>query len=227
VQKAGFNDYAHFTVAFFSTILGASLVLAAMVFAYNKYSNTNNVSNGSLVRLPLLEDESVYRFFLGKSWLGRIIALATMGAQISLLFIFVEGVEIDLSSDNVSLVYDWKCHRDQMDCTETADKTWEGWGAFVILMIAYLLKDLINGMKLIVLSQTIREDYRDKVRFFVGGVLLTAVTSFTLFVSSIYNYAIATSEFMSLVSKFVSSFLHHVQNSFIVFMLLDVQAMQK
>ena len=198
VQKVGFKSYAHFTVAFFASIFGASSALAAMVFVYNKYSNATNVSNGSSIHLPLFEEESVYRFFLGKSWLGWAIVLATMSAQLGLLFIFVRGAEIDVSSDEVSLVYDWKCHRDQIDCTETSDKDWEGWLAFGTLMTAYLLKDLINGVNMIVVSQTIWQDYYARVRFFVGGVMLTAVTSFTLFVSTIYNYAIATSEFLSL-----------------------------
>jgi hypothetical protein len=70
-----------------------------------------------------------------------------------------------------------------------------GWIVFVALMVAYVLKDSISGAKMIVLSAKQRHDINYRMRFFCGGVLLTGVTLFSLYVSTIYNIAIATSEY--------------------------------
>ena len=47
----------------------------------------------------------------------------------------------------------------------------------------------------ILLSGKEREDRLENLRFFIGGLSVTSITLFTLFVSTIYNDAIATSEF--------------------------------
>jgi hypothetical protein len=48
---------------------------------------------------------------------------------------------------------------------------------------------------MILLSGKEREDRLENLRFFIGGLSVTSITLFTLFVSTIYNDAIATSEF--------------------------------
>merc|ERR1712087_964408 len=60
-------------------------------------------------------------------------------------------------------------------------------------MIAHLLKDVINGTKLIVLSGTAQDPTNQKIRFFIGGTFLIIASSFTIYASTTYNWAIATS----------------------------------
>jgi len=122
------------------------------------------------------------------------------------LFVFVEGSEINLADDRwepcdakadcppstrsrltwmchwssllsrVDLVYSYKCPRDQDECDDTSDLTWQGWLVFAILMIAHLAKDIINGTKMIILSAKARHSSRQRARFFIGGTLLVSVT---------------------------------------------------
>ena len=97
--------------------------------------------------LEMIGNDSVYQFFLSKSWLGWAFALATMGVQIWMLFQFVKGAEFNLPDDNSDQVYTWVCPRDKAECENKADLDWQGWAVFVILMAAHLLKDIINGGK--------------------------------------------------------------------------------
>ena len=48
--------------------------------------------------------DSVYMFFLSNQVWGWLVALITMGAQIVILYVFVEGAEFDLSDDVSDLV---------------------------------------------------------------------------------------------------------------------------
>jgi len=205
VQKAGFTTYVQFSWVFLAILIATSCVLALSVYAYDKYKN-RELPRGSLRRpsvtnrdkkyaLSTLGDGSVYQFFLGTSITGWIIVLLTLATQVGMLFVFVEGAEVDLADDNVDLIYSWKCSRDQDDCRDTSDLTWRGWTVFGVLMATHLLKDLINGIKMIVLSAKERHETNTRARYFVGGTLMATVTSFTLYVSTIYNAAIATSKY--------------------------------
>ena len=122
------------------------------------------------------------------------------------LFVFVEGSEINLADDRwgpcdantdcppstrsrlpwmchwssflsrVDLVYSYKCPRDQDECGDISDLTWQWWLVFAILMIAHLAKDIINGTKMIIFSAKARHSSRQRAWFFIGGTLLASVT---------------------------------------------------
>ena len=144
--------------------------------------------------LDKIGDGSVYKFFLGKRVLGWLIAISTIGAQIWMLSIFVEGSKRDTSDGKVDMSYTWKCTRDKDECFDTNDLDWRGWIAFAILMASHLLTDAINGMKMIKHSTKQRHGRNARIRLFVGGTLLTFVTVFTTYVSTLYNQVIATSK---------------------------------
>ena len=72
-------------------------------------------------------------------------------------------------------------------------KNWRGWVCFGILMTAHLLKDIVNGSKLIVLSGKQRHSLKSRIRFFFGGMFTIATSLFALFVTTVYNQAIAAS----------------------------------
>ena len=86
----------------------------------------STLSRDDKYALSSLGAGSVYQFFLGTSIPGWIIVLLTLAVQMGMLFIFVDGAEIDLSKDNVDLVYSWKCTRDDIECSDTSDLDWKG-----------------------------------------------------------------------------------------------------
>ena len=69
--------------------------------------------------LDTIGRDSVYRFFLGKSWQGWSIALVILLSQVWVLFIFVEASELNLADDNKDLEFTWKCPRDENECRDT------------------------------------------------------------------------------------------------------------
>ncbi len=78
---------------------------------------------------------------------------------------FVESSERDVSDDKVDMVYFWKCTRDRDVCFSTYDLSWKGWLAIFIMMFTHLSKDVINGVKMILLSGKEWEDRLEKLRF--------------------------------------------------------------
>jgi len=104
-------------------------------------------------------------------------------------------------------VYTWKCSRDTDQCWDTADLDWQGWLAFTILMVAHILKDVINGAKVVVLSGKARHSIPTRIRLFVGGTILVTISVFTFYVSAIYNNAIATSNTEMIVNSVVILFI--------------------
>ena len=55
-------------------------------------------------------------------------------------------------------------------------------------MVAHLLKDGISGIKMINYSAKQRHQHSSKIRFFIGGTLLTMITAITTYVSTMYNW---------------------------------------
>ena len=139
-------------------------------------------------------EDTVYQFFVGKSKWGWSIAIATMVTQVLLLSVFVSGSKRDFTNSYIDVVYTWKCTRDKETCFDTSDLDWKGWLAFAVLMVAHLLKDGISGIKMINYSAKQRHQHSSKIRFFIGGTLLTMITAITTYVSTMYNLAIATSK---------------------------------
>ena len=200
------NESLFLVLQFIACFIGASSVLALGLIVYEMHRNRHNISVTRMQRrssitdqdlkylLDKIGDGSVYKFFLGKHVLGWLIAIATIGAQIWMLSIFVEGSKRDTSDGNVDMSYTWKCTRDKDECFDTNDLDWRGWIAFAILMASHLLTDAINGMKMIKHSTKQRHGRNARIRLFVGGTLLTFVTVFTTYVSTLYNQVIATSK---------------------------------
>ena len=204
VQSIGFSGYMEFTWVFFVALLAVCCLLALLSYAYDKRKNTrgqrtlhrqSTTDEDAKYAVNTIGHESVYQFLLGDNVWGWVIVLATILVQIGVLFVFVRGSEANLSTEGKSDVrYTWFCPRDVDKCTNDSDLDWRGWIVFGVLMIAYVLKDTISGAKMIILSAKQRHATNYRVRFFCGGVLLSAVTLFSLYVTTIYNIAIATSE---------------------------------
>merc|ERR1712194_330898 len=86
-----------------------------------------------------------------------------------------------------------KCPADLDGCRNTIGRGWMGWLAFAFLMVAHLLKDVIQGSKLIMLSGKTPQFWgKKKWGAFFGGMVLMITSLFVLYASTIYNNAIAT-----------------------------------
>ena len=88
--------------------------------------------------------------------------------------------EFDLSRE-VDLEYTWKCIPSGDVCTNTNDVTVNGWVTFVVLMAIFLLKDLVCGLKLIILAGKKRHPFSVRARFFCSGVICCCITVVRLF----------------------------------------------
>ena len=73
--------------------------------------------------------------------------------------------------------------------------------------------------KLIILSAKERHPHHRRVRFFFGGMFLSAVSLFTLFVSTIYNEAIATSNTEIIANSVIILFITDLDELFYCVMM--------
>ena len=165
------------------------------------------INRDRLDALDTIGNDSVYHFFLAKSMWGWAIALATMVLQIWMLFVFVGAAESSVSNNDSDLVFTWKCLRDRIDCVDKADVDGQGWAVFAIIMATHLSKDVINGTKMIVLAIRVGHGNRTRMRFLLGGLFLSTVMLFTLFVSILYNQAIATTNTEVIINAVVILFI--------------------
>ena len=85
----------------------------------------------------------------------------------------------------------WKCPRNSLECINESDLDWVGWLVFAILTVAHTAGDVINGLKLLILCGKRRHDNGTGARFFIAGLCLTFVSTFTVYTSTVYNSAIA------------------------------------
>merc|ERR1711957_19510 len=218
VATWGFVDYRDFTIYVFACVFGISVVIIVGSYIHDRFIKLRHLPSASLRELraqdtdsryaiDVIGDDSVYQLFLGNSILGWIVTLGTVYAQGWLLWTFVKAAEIDLSDDRSDLVYTYMCPRDNPECRNTGDLTEEGWIAFAILMGANILKDIIDGGKLIILSGKRRNSHLIRCRLFIGGTVLFMISIYTLYVSVIYNVAIATSNTEMIMNSVVIIFI--------------------
>jgi hypothetical protein len=178
------NEEAYFKVLTFITrFVGSACILALAIVACEKYQDCNTprtpIHSQSLTdrdyALEHLGEGSVYQSFLGTSKGGWLIITDTMVIQILILSIFVGASKKDFDC-KVDMVYTWKYTRDQEACFDTSYLDVKGWLAFAILMIAHLLKDGSNRLKMIKHSANKRHGRNVWVRLFIGGTLMLGGT---------------------------------------------------
>ena len=195
IELAGFESYAHFIWVFLLILLGyvCSIALASFIYDSKMSATQARPSNNKDEKYALdtIGKDSVYSFYLGKSWPGWVITLAVTAVQIAALFMFVRAAVKDFTSDRSDFQYSWKCPRNSIECTDESDLDWQGWALFVILMAAHVLKDIINGLKLLILCGKRRHGRRARMQYFIGGFFLTWIPLFAVYASTVYNIAIA------------------------------------
>ena len=175
---------------------------------------TRIVDRDAKYALDTIGSESVYSFFLSKSWFAWVTSFAVMGMQTWILTLFVDAAEMTFSDGNSDFVYSWRCPRNSTNCDNTEDQDLQGTVIFIILMISHLMKDIINGTKLILLCAKRRHSVHARIRFFVGGVSLVLITAFTVYASAVYNLAIARSNTDIVVNAVIILFIADIDEQF-------------
>jgi len=193
----GFSTLVHFIWVLVCLLLGYALVVvsAASLHDWRKPpTGVTSVDQDKKYALDSIGRDSVYSFILGKRTWCRVLALAVVVLQVVALYFFVHAAQKDFSNDSSAYAYKWKCPRDSLECEDDSDTTKVGWVIFTLLMAAHLLTDLINGMKLLIMSGQRRHGIHRRMSYFTGGLILTLVSAFAMYSSIVYNQAISTSD---------------------------------
>ena len=191
-KEAGLKNYS-----IFATVLFVVFIVLCFVFAISIYLFCFGFIAAEVESKPKLNEEeyastlrkickdSVYSYLVTDKPLGWLTAFATLGIQVGILGFFIIASEANLQNDKIDIEFTWKCPRDADVCDDKADLTNTGWAMFVLLMIAFLAKDFINGSKLLYHSSKVSHSGWSWRRFrcFLGGTSLFSITAFALYVS--------------------------------------------
>eukprot|EP00984_Skeletonema_dohrnii_P014363 scaffold6018_cov94-Skeletonema_dohrnii-CCMP3373.AAC.3 len=209
--------------SFAAVCLAGFIVLCCMtvllLYFVGKRKNRGNAQTMSEERrleeddkyaLSRIGKESVYSYFVTEKPVGWLAAFATLAIQVAVLAFFVMASEANLQEDTIDIQFTWKCPRDSDVCKDKADLDKYGWIIFSLLMIAFLAKDMINGCKLIYHSSKVRHPLGSRIRYFIGGMCLCSITLFALYVSTVYNSAIATSNTAIIANSVIVLFIMEI-----------------
>ena len=149
-------------------------------------------------------------------------------------------VEWDIATDDVDIEYTWKCNPSEDTCKNENDVSTWGYTSFFVLMLMFLLKDLIDGFKMVVLSGKKRHRPSLRARFFIGGMILCAISvvrfivffsnmcftqahhllsQFIIYASAVYIWATATTDTEVIADAVIVLFVMQLDEE--VFVLLE------
>jgi hypothetical protein len=204
IDQSVFESYSSFSWVLLLCLAGVFCLVVILSSLYDSHKEKSMQSmTQSDRRLAKIEsdrkyalehvgDDSVYSFFLTKSWLAWGVALFVFGIQMAMLFLFVrvrswsswliqlrvcpvltpylfyciKAAMVDFSDGKSDFIYSWRCKLNDAECKDTSDQTWWGWMIFAILMVSHLMADLLNGGKLLILSGKARHRWTVRCRFF-------------------------------------------------------------
>ena len=189
-------NYVTFAAAFFAGFVVFCCVVVLLLYLRRKRRNLGNALTRSEearkkddeYALSRIGKDSVYSYIVTDKHLGWLGAFVTLGIQIFILVFFVIASEAKLQDDKIDIEFTYKCPRDAEECRDTADLSKAGWFVFVVLMIAFLAKDMINGIKLIYHSSRNRHSLGSRIRYLIGGIGLCSITLFALYVSRFNDF---------------------------------------
>ncbi|KAK1733561.1 leucine-rich repeat protein [Skeletonema marinoi] len=215
VQKLGLKGYGSAAAALLTFFVALCFMVAFLLYISARrknigYSGTSEIETrikeNDMYALSKIGKDSVYSYFVTDKVCGWFIALATLGIQFGILVFFILASEANLQNDRTDIQFTWHCPRDTDACNNRTDLTDAGWAIYYVLMIAFLSKDMINGSKLIYHSAKITHSFKSRIRYFFGGTCLCLITLFALYVSTVYNKAIATSNTDIIVNSVIVLF---------------------
>jgi len=202
VKLQGFADFVDFIAVFAASLVGFSFIVGIASSLHDRYWKNSSPSSETedhvfvkdkKYALYSIGVDSVYSFIFSKYKIAQAFAVFVGAFQVWALFFFVSAAVKDFNDEKSDFVYSWKCPRNSLECSDESDLQWQGWLISSILMAAHLLKDIINGVKLLLFCGKRRHHFSSKIRYFWGGLFLTWISAFALYASVVYNYAIARS----------------------------------
>eukprot|EP00984_Skeletonema_dohrnii_P014278 scaffold5981_cov146-Skeletonema_dohrnii-CCMP3373.AAC.7 len=186
-------NFGTFAAVLFASFIVLCCIVVLCSYFFNKRKNRGNTLTASTKR-RLEEDDNYALSRIGKNSVG-------------ILVFFILASETNLQDDKIEVRFTWKCPRDSDVCKNNADLDKAGWVIFSVLMTAALAKDLISGSKLIYHSSKVRHSRGSRIRYFIGGMWLCSITLYALYVSTVYNKAIATSNTEIIVNSVIVLFV--------------------
>ncbi|KAL7479414.1 hypothetical protein ACHAW6_005154 [Cyclotella cf. meneghiniana] len=207
------------------------VLLVPTSYSVNKHfkacSLTGTVS-GELIEeekhyaLNAMGRDTVYSFFLTKFWTAWMVSLSVIAFQFAVFRYFVSAAEMNFEDEKSDFVYAWRCPRNIPVCKNDDDRTWGGWLIFGVLMATHLLKDLINGSKLVLMSTKTWHHWHWRIRFFCGGMSLILITTYAIYASTVYNSAIARTNSGLVANAVIILFITDVDEQ--IFSLLEAMS---
>mmetsp|Transcript_15753 Transcript_15753/g.26832 ORF Transcript_15753/g.26832 Transcript_15753/m.26832 type:complete len:401 (+) Transcript_15753:3-1205(+) len=210
--------YGTFAAVLFACFIVFCCIIGLFLYHFDKRKKRGNSVRMSAERrleddkyaLSRIGKDSLYSFFVTDIPYGWLVAFATLGIQVAILVFFVMASEANLQDDRIDIQFTWQCPRDSDVCRDTADLTDVGWVIFFLLMFAFLAKDGINGCRLLYHSSRVRHPLTSRLRYFIGGMCLCSITLFALYVSTVYNKAIATSNTAIIANSVIVLFIMEI-----------------
>ena len=196
VEKMGLT-YSTFGIVFFSIFFAicSCCVVGRLIYRIKttQLSMSMEPEEDDLYAVSKIGKDSVYSYIVSEKLgvkRGCLIAFTTIAIQAFILVFFIKASEVsNLENNNIDIEFTWKCPPDDHTCDNRAGWTKAGWFMFAVLMIAFLAKDIINGLKLLYHSSKVRHPLGKRIRYFVGGTSLVGITAFAFYVSCCnFNY---------------------------------------
>lgn len=132
-------------------------------------------------------EDSVYFFLLSNRKSGWLITVGTLVLQVAIFGLFLSAAAFD--NGDGDYVYSFRCPLNTPECNDERAVGTYGWVMWVFLVLASLLDDLVNGLKLLLISSA-----RGSRNCFVTGLFLFCVTVLAVYSSFFYNKAIAMTD---------------------------------
>jgi len=151
-------------------------------------------------RIESFSENSVYRFFLSKSYIAWFIALFTVVIQALIFHVFLNASDFFYESNEWQ--YSVECPKDSLDCMDTRTRDNYGWYLVFIVVLAFLLRDLANSTMLLYESTA---SYNIQCLF--ASLVLMFITVLAFITSLVYLYATGLSNTEILKDSAVLLFL--------------------
>ena len=149
----------------------------------------------------IFSDDSVYCFVFTNSHVAHLIYVVTAALQMAILFQFLRA------SDPNNPDSDWEftmtCPSNSMECLDENSVNSGGWFLFTVLNFLFLGTDILNFV-LQLGKAVILKDFQ----LFLSGSILLFLTSWTIYTSATYNWALAETNTDVIVNAVILLFIN-------------------
>jgi len=184
-------------------LVGCSCLAFFAVCLILKYTMRNVLPMPENVVRDKFQENSVYKFFLTKSWIAWSCALLIMLLHMLTLRVFLRAADSTLDGNDFAFYF--TCPSSSLGCMTNTTITNMGWFVFVLLLCIFLLPDLLDSLCLIYESITIGDTMG-----LVAGTLVLYITVLSGVISYLFNNAVGTNNTAILVDAAVLLYLNDI-----------------